>query len=71
MHGVAKELVIPFTITGTHKDAQTGQTTLGVTARLALNRRDYGINWSNPKNPSFVGDQVEIELDMITRPAKA
>ena len=71
MHGVAKEIVIPFTITGMHKDPQTGQTTLGVTAHLSINRRDYGINWSNPKNPTFIGDQVDIELDLITKPAKA
>jgi polyisoprenoid-binding protein YceI len=71
MHGVAKEVVIPFTITGKHKDPQTGQTTLGVMARLSINRRDYGITWSNPKNPTFIGDQVDIELDLITRPGKA
>src|SRR5918998_1761997 len=43
MHGVSKEIALPFTINGMRKDEKTGKTTLGVTARATLNRRDYGI----------------------------
>lgn len=71
MHGVSKEIAMPFTITGVNKDAATGKTTLGVNARLNINRRDYGINWSNKQNPTFVGDMVEIELNLITRAGTA
>lgn len=67
MHGVAKEIALPFTINGVVKDPKTGKTTLGLTARTTVNRRDYGINYSNPSNPNFLGDHVEIELNIVTR----
>ncbi len=69
MHGVSKEIALPFTINGVTKDEKTGKSTLGATARLALNRRDFGIAYSNPNNPNFLGDMVEIELNLITRAA--
>ena len=69
MHGVSKEVALPFTINGVKKDEKTGKTTLGVTARVALNRKDYGINFARPDNPTFLGDVVEVELNLITRAA--
>jgi polyisoprenoid-binding protein YceI len=69
MHGVAKEMALPFTINGVSKDPKTGKTTLGATARTTLNRRDFGINWGRPDNPTFLGDQVELELNLITKAA--
>lgn len=69
MHGVSKEITLPFTINGVQKDPKTGKTVLGVTARTVLNRRDYGINFSRPDNPNFLGDNVEIELNLVTRAA--
>lgn len=69
MHGVSKEIALPFTINGVNKDPKTGKTTLGVTATVRLNRRDYGIAFSRPDNPNFLGDEVEIELNLITRAA--
>jgi polyisoprenoid-binding protein YceI len=69
MHGIAKEIALPFTINGIRKDEKSGKTTLGATARTTLNRKDFGINFSRPDNPSFLGDMVEIELNIITRAA--
>ena len=69
MHGVAKEIALPFTINGIRKDEKTGKTTLGVTARASVNRKDYGVSFSRPDNPTFLGDVVEIELNVITRAA--
>jgi polyisoprenoid-binding protein YceI len=69
MHGVAKEIALPFTVNGVRKDEKTGKTTLGATARTSLNRKDFGINFSRPDNPTFLGDMVEIELNIITRAA--
>ena len=69
MHGVAKEIELPFTINGLRRNAQTGATTLGVSSRITINRKDYGIAFSRPDNPDFLGDQIEIELDLVTRPA--
>ena len=67
MHGVSKEIELPFTINGVKKDEKTGKTTLGLTARTVINRRDYGISFARPDNPAFLGDMVEIELNLITR----
>jgi polyisoprenoid-binding protein YceI len=69
MHGVTKEIALPFTINGVFKDAKTGKVSLGLTARARLNRRDYGINFSRPDNPNFLGEQVDLELNLITRAA--
>jgi len=67
MHGVSKEIALPFQITGVNKDPASKKMNLGYSARTVLNRRDYGINWTHPKVPNFVGDNVEIEIDLITK----
>ena len=69
MHGVSKEIALPFTVNGVTKDEKTGKTVLGATGRTTVNRRDFGINFANPNNPTFLGDSVEIELNLITRAA--
>jgi polyisoprenoid-binding protein YceI len=71
MHGVSKEIAIPFTVNGVNTDAKTGKTVLGATGRTTVNRRDYGINFANPNNPTFLGDAIEIELNLITKAASA
>jgi polyisoprenoid-binding protein YceI len=68
MHGVSKEIALPFTVNGVRKNAD-GRTTLGVTARTTISRRDYGITFSRPDNPDFLGDLVEIEINVVTRAA--
>jgi polyisoprenoid-binding protein YceI len=69
MRGVAKEIELPFTINGVRKNPASGAATIGVSSRLTLNRKDYGVSFSRPDNPDFLGDQIEIELDLVTRPA--
>ena len=68
MHGVSKEIALPFTINGVRK-APDGKTAIGVTARTTINRKDYGVSFARPDNPDFLGDMVEIELNVITRAA--
>ena len=67
MHGVSKEIALPFTITGTDKDPVAKKMNIGYAARLTLNRRDFGINWKHQSVPNFVGDNVEIEINLITK----
>lgn len=71
MHGVSKEIALPFTITGKHKGAKEGDVSIGFSSRLTINRQDYGMTYRNKSNPTFVGDEVEIELDLITRATAA
>lgn len=68
MHGVTKEIALPFKINGVRKAAD-GKTVLGVTARTVLNRRDFGIVFNRPDNPDFLGNEVEVELNIVTRAA--
>jgi polyisoprenoid-binding protein YceI len=67
MHGVSKEIALPFKINGVKKDEKSGKTTLGVSARTIIKKSDYGMTWSRPDNPNFLGDDVEINLDIVTR----
>jgi polyisoprenoid-binding protein YceI len=69
MRGVSKEIELPFTLNGVRRNPANGSTTLGATARLRLNRRDYGINFNRGDNPDFLGDMIDIELDLVTRAA--
>ncbi|MEZ5425985.1 MAG: YceI family protein [Pyrinomonadaceae bacterium] len=67
MHGVTREIDLPFFITGVHKDTKEKSMNIGYAARLTLNRRDFGINWTHSVSPDFVGDEIEIEINLITR----
>jgi polyisoprenoid-binding protein YceI len=62
MHGVSKEVAIPFRINGIAEFA--GKVRLGFEARLELNRHDYGISYSRLMDNGglVVGNEVFIEL---------
>lgn len=64
MHGVTKEIRIPFTIRKA-KDPW-GKTRIGVDAGLSFNRQDYGIKWNNVLDNGglVVGNEVKVELEV-------
>ena len=65
MHGVAKEVALPFSITGTIKDPW-GKQRMGVEASLTINRQDWGIAYSQTLDSGglIVGNDVKIELNV-------
>ena len=67
MHGVTKQIALPFTVTGTHKNPSNNKFSVGYSAKIVLNRRDYGINYSRQDNPTFVGDNITVEIELVTR----
>ena len=67
MHGVTKQIELPFTITGTYKNPTNNKTTVGYSAKMVLNRRDFGINYARQDNPTFVGDEITVEIELVTR----
>ena len=73
MHGVSKQIALPFTITGRHvtKTDVSNTMNVGYSLRSKLNRRDYGINWRHDASPDFVGDEIEIEIDLISKSSPA
>jgi len=67
MHGVTKPIALPFTVTGTYKNPTNNKISVGYSARLVLNRRDFGINYAHRDNPTFVGDNITVEIELVTR----
>jgi polyisoprenoid-binding protein YceI len=67
MRGVTKQIALPFTITGTYKNPNTNKMSVGYSAKMVLNRRDFGINYSRNDNPTFVGDNITVEIELVTR----
>jgi polyisoprenoid-binding protein YceI len=62
MHGVSKEVTIPFTLTG--PVVHMGKTLLGFEASFEINRRDFGITYAKMMDSGglVVGNTVQIEL---------
>lgn len=63
LHGVTKQIAIPFKLYGTIKD-QRGNTRFGVEARLTINRQDYGVSYGGALDTGalVVGNDVNIVL---------
>jgi polyisoprenoid-binding protein YceI len=70
MHGVTKEISFPFTTTGRVVNPADQTVRYGFNATLQVNRRDYGVNYTNKSDPTFVGDLVTVNLSLLTRGAK-
>jgi len=67
MHGVSKPLALPFKQTGTRRVAEQNAIVLGFSGRVRLDRRDFGLNWKHSVDPLFVGDEVDVEIHLITK----
>ena len=67
MHGVTKQIALPFTINGTFKNPSNNKASIGYSAKMVLNRRDFGMNYARQDNPTFVGDNITVEIELVTR----
>jgi polyisoprenoid-binding protein YceI len=67
MHGVTKEIKLPFRIVGEKKDEKERKKNIGYVAELEINRKDYGINWEHSSVPNFIGDNVKVKIQLLTR----
>ena len=69
MHGVSKEVALPFAVTGRKfSEGKKGKlVNAGFSLRATLNRRDYGMVWEHNAVADFVGDEIEVEIDVITK----
>lgn len=65
LHGVSKQVGIPFVITGKIKDPK-GKTRIGIEGVLTLDRRDYGMVWRKLMDDGglVVGNDVKIDLSV-------
>lgn len=64
MRGVTREIRLPVKVTGPVKD-QTGVVRIGLESKGRLNRKDYGIAFSQALETgvAMVGEEVEIEIN--------
>jgi polyisoprenoid-binding protein YceI len=71
MRGVTKEITLPFTIAGVITDPY-GNTRLGLSGGVKINRQDYGVSWSKSLDNGglVVSDDVEIEIEIEAIKAK-
>jgi polyisoprenoid-binding protein YceI len=74
MHGLSREVSIPFTFNGRVKDL-AGKMRVGFEGHVTINRKDWGINYSKlADNGGLVAaNEVTIELDIeaMSMPAKS
>ena len=65
LHGVSREVEIPFKVLGTIKDPQ-GKTRMAIDASLKLNRQDYGVSWNKALETGgmLVGNDVDVHLSI-------
>jgi polyisoprenoid-binding protein YceI len=64
MHGVTKEISMPFKIKGPIKDPM-GNTHLSLEANTKVNRKDYGLTWNKALEAGglMVGEDVTIQIN--------
>src|SRR5215831_18863245 len=67
MHGVSKEIALPFTVIGPNKNAAGNKMNFGYAAHLMLHRREFGINWQHKTVPNWVSDNVDVDIELITK----
>ena len=74
MHGLSREVSIPFTFNGRVKDL-AGKMRVGFEGHVTINRKDWGINYSKlADNGGLVAaNEVTIELDIeaMSMPARS
>jgi polyisoprenoid-binding protein YceI len=64
MHGVTKEISMPFKIKGPIKDPM-GNTHVSLEANTTINRKDYGLTWNKALEAGglMVGENVTIQIN--------
>jgi len=65
MHGVTKEVAIPFTMDGVGADPW-GNTRAGFSGSLTVNRKDFGMVWNKAMDQGgwMLGEDVQIDLEI-------
>jgi polyisoprenoid-binding protein YceI len=67
MHGVSKEIQLPFSITERRDD-----TTIGFRCRTTIKRSDFGVGttFKHTTDDHFIGEEIGVEIDFWTKKAK-
>lgn len=67
IHGVTKEVLLPFVIKGPLLDLPTRKQSISASASVTINRQDYGISFDRklPSGASLIGNDVKITLIIL------
>ena len=67
IHGVTKEIKLPFTIKGPLLDPPTRKQSIAFNAAITINRHDYGITFDKklPSGAAIIGNEVKITLVIL------
>ena len=66
MHGVSKDLSL-LLIVEEYTSPEDGYVWKSFTLDGTLNRRDFGINWEHSSVPFFVGDEIGVDISVVTK----
>jgi polyisoprenoid-binding protein YceI len=66
MKGVSKEIDLPMSLTGQFEIPATKKMIFGFHSSMKVNRRDYGITWEHQALATFVGDEIAVDIDIIS-----
>lgn len=64
LHGVTKEITLPFTIEGSF-DGPNPAEHLGIHANFSFDRRDYGMAWVGNTEAKAVGNKVTVDIALL------
>lgn len=63
LHGVTRDIVLPFTIKGRFEDPGADPV-LSVHASVVLDRRQFGMDWKNNSEAKVVGNKVTVDISL-------
>ncbi len=63
LHGVTKEIVLPFTIQGKF-DGPKPDDVLGLHATFTFDRREFGMAWEKNPEAKVVGNRVTVDISL-------
>ena len=66
LHGVTKEITLPFTIEGRFEEPNAAEH-IGVHAAFTFNRREYGMAWAGNTEAKAVGNKVTVDISLLAR----
>lgn len=67
IHGVTKEIELPYAVKGPLLDLPTKKQSIAFKASITINRQDYGVSFNAklPSGTSIVGDDIKITLTIL------
>jgi polyisoprenoid-binding protein YceI len=66
IHGVTKEITLPFAIEG-HFAGPKPDDRIGIHARFAFDRREFGMAWANNPEAKVAGNKVTVDISLLAR----